>query len=68
MERAVAEAIGLIAPVAPAVPSSFKVRGYDRVTHGHDVGGRGAARGAGAVVDFENKTVDVNKKERTCDR
>ena len=35
MERAVAEAIGLLAPsVAPAVPSSFKVRGYDRVTPG----------------------------------
>ena len=39
MERAVAEATGLLAPgVAPAVPSSFKVRGHDRVTLGHDVG------------------------------
>ena len=33
------EATGLNAlGVAPAVPSSFKVGGYDRVTLGHDVG------------------------------
>ena len=40
MEGPVAETIGLLAPGdAPAVPSSFKVRGHDCVTTGHDVGG-----------------------------
>ena len=43
MERAMVEAIGLLAMAdAPAVPSSFKVRGHDRVTLGHDVGRRGS--------------------------
>ena len=42
MERAMVEAIGLLALAdAPAVPSSFKVRGHDRVTLGHDVGAEG---------------------------
>ena len=50
MERAMVEAIGLPALTdAPAVPSSFKVRGHDRVTLGHDVGRRGAARWTGSV-------------------
>ena len=38
MERVMVEATGLLAlRVAPALPSSFKVRGHDRVTLDHDM-------------------------------
>ena len=50
MERAMVEAIGLLAlGVTPALPSSFKVRGHDRVMLDHDVGRRETARGAGPI-------------------
>ena len=50
MERVMVEATGLLAlGVAPALPSSFKVRGHDRVMLGNDVWRRETARGARPV-------------------
>ena len=57
MEEAIVEATELLAlGVAPAVPSSIKVRGHDRVTLDHDVGAErnGPRGGTGRVWCLES--------------
>ena len=50
MERVMAEATELLVlGVAPALPSSFKVKGHDRVTLDREVGQRETAREARPV-------------------
>ena len=50
VDRAMVEASGLLAlGDAPPVSSSFKVKGHDRVTLGHDVGRKETALGVGPV-------------------
>ena len=50
MGRVMVDTTGLLAlGIAPALPSSFKVRGHDRVMLDHDVGRREKARGVGPI-------------------
>ena len=68
MERVMIEATGLLTlGVAPALPSSFKVRGHGRVMLGHDVGRREAARGAGPVSLAYRLMTGVGRKRVSRD-
>ena len=59
MERAMVEATGLVAlGVVPALSSSFKVRGHDRETLGHDVGPAGLVYRFMAGVERERVSRD----------